>query len=439
MTNPKHPAALGKLLLAAAALALLNGLWSAFLWQQLLVARGGGEAYCALGGGGCTVLWDGAFASQVHDLTGLPVAAWGLVWSAVALVLALLTRRRVLAGGDPEPVSSALALTALAGAFGVVVLLAVSVMAGEFCSNCAITYLLVAGCSGAVFAALGFAPRALGLGAGWALVATAVCYALLLYPGLATPKAGAQHGGSALAQAEPMGGDSIARLRQLLESLPPGERQAMANVRAQYLESKPVRSGPARALFGPGTARVRITTFTDSGCSHCATFHQGLEQLLEAVPPGSIAIEQRVFPLDGSCNSQMTGTGRPQVCLAAQVRVCLEEDPRALELAGWLHEDAAPLRTESIYEVAERLAPRARVEACVASPETQAKIDDDIELAMEAGLQGTPFILVNDRPAPTFVPFLFALVLTGGDAEHPVFDALPEPTAPEPGHEGHAH
>ncbi len=441
MTNPKTPPALNPLLLSAAVAALLNALWSAFLWQQLLVARGGGEAFCALGGEGCAALWDGPFANQVHALTGLPVAAWGLVWSVVALVLPLLTRQRLLGGGDPEPVWSGTAIVAGAGAVSVLVLLAVSVGAGEFCSNCALTYVLVAVYAGLVFVASGaLMPRAFGRGIGWAAAGVALSFAVLLYPGLATPKAGDRHGGDRLAEAQPaIGGDSLARLEQLLESLPEQERTFLSTARARYAAATPVKSREPRALFGSEAATLRITTFTDSGCSHCATFHKGLEQLLAAVPAGSIAVEQRVFPLDGSCNDEVQGQGRPQVCLAAQVRVCLEEDPRALDLAGWLHEDAAPLRTDSIYEVAGRLAPRSTLEACVESPETAAKIADDIELAMEAGLEGTPFILVNDRPAMTYVPFLFALTLTGGDPNHPAFEGLPDPLPVQPGHEGHNH
>ena len=448
MTSSKQSAAIGPLLLTAAGLALANGLWSIFLWQQLLVSRGGGDAYCALGGEGCAALWDGAFANLTHQWTGLPVAAWGLLWSVVALLLAVFARQRVAAKADPEPFWSATALTAAAGAVSVLALLGVSVLAGEFCSNCAITYVLVAGYAGCVYVASGGMPaRNLPRGVVWAGGLVVACFALLLYPGLATPKAGAVPGGEALAEAtagspSAPGGepdDVMARLEQLLDSLPAAERQFVANARARYADAEPVRVGEPRALIGPAGAPIRITTFTDSGCSHCATFHQGLEQLLAAVPPGSIAVDQRVFPLDGSCNDKVGGGGRPQVCLAAQVRVCLEDDPRALELAGWLHEDAAPLSTDSIYEVAERLAPRSRIEECVASSETAAKIDDDIALALRAGLQGTPFVLVNDKPAMTYVPFLFALTLTGGDVNHPVYAGLPEPEAEEAGHEGHNH
>ncbi len=433
------PPVLSSLLLVAYGLALAAAAWAAFLWQQLLVSRQGGEPYCALGGTGCAALWDGAFANQVHAWTGLPVAGWGVVWGLVALVVTLLAWRKVRAGADPEPFWSAAGWVAIAGAVVVVVLLVAGLQAGEFCSNCAIIQILVGTYAGIVFVGRSaLTLQDLRRGALVAGGATVLGFLLMLYPGVATPKAGG-HLGTAALSASAGSDDPTEALRAMIDGLDPAQRQALSNTRAAYAKAKAVRPRTARVLVGDPFAPVRLTTFTDSGCGHCGVFHEALEQLLAVLPPGRMAIEQRVFPLDGSCNAAVRGRGREQVCLAAQVRVCLEEDPRALDLAGWLHTDAAPLGTESIYAVAERLASRSEIEACVGSAETARKIGDDIELALEAGLQGTPFLLVNGRPTPAFVPLLYALALTGGEVEHPVFDGLPAPVAPQPGHEGHAH
>ena len=97
-----------------------------------------------------------------------------------------------------------------------------------------------------------------------------------------------------------------------------------------------------------------------------------------------------MFPLDHSCNEHVQGVGREEVCLAARVRVCLEQDPRAWELTGWLHRDAHPLAEETILRVAERLAPRSQVESCVSSETTDRKLREDIAFAMEAGIMGPP-------------------------------------------------
>lgn len=439
MARELPPSSLRTPLLVAAACALANGLWSLFLWQQLLVARRGGEAFCAFGGG-CGALWDGAFASGVHAWTGLPVAAWGVAWSGAALVLTLLAWRRAGRGVEPGTVWAGVVWVAGAGLLGVLGLGVVSALEGGFCSNCAVTYALVVTFAAAVYTTAWVArPRGVVAGGAWAAVAVAGCFLLLLAPGLQTPKAGAHLGAGALDSAGKGGQGPIAELEGLIAYMPAREKQQLANALAQYQAAEPVRLRRPRALIGDPMAPLRITTFTDSGCSHCAYFHQGLERALEVLPARSVAVDQRVFPLDHACNEHVQVSGREEVCLAARVRVCLEQGARAWELTGWLHEDAQPLGEDTIYRVAERLAPRAQLEACVASGETDAKLREDVAFAMDAGILGTPFVLVNGRPASTYVPFLYALGLTAGDSSHPVFASLPPPVAEESGHEGHAH
>jgi len=445
MSEPKTARPRPTPLLLAALCALGNGAWSIFLWQQLHVARTGGEPYCALGGG-CATLWDGAFASAVHATTGLPVAGWGLVWSVAALALALWVWQRRRTQSDAASAIGGLAWLGLAGALAVSVLIGVSARSGELCGSCAVTYALVGIFAGSVFVALPDLGAAIWKrGVGSAALAVGAGFLLLLYPGLQTPRAGSALGTEMLPEAselapgarpEPV--DPFAQLQELIAKLPPAERQNFANARASYLEAEPVETRRSRVVFGARMAPVRITSWTDSGCSHCAHFHDALERTLRVIPSASIAIEQRVFPLDRSCNGHIIGSGNEAVCLAAKVRLCLEEDPRAWDLSGWLHQEAQPLGTESIYRVATRLAPREKLEACVESSQTQAKLSDDIAYAREAGLEGTPFILVNGRPTDAYVPFLYALAVTQGNAEHPIFDSLPAPSA-EAGHAGHDH
>ena len=72
------PSALG--LAIAIAFGVLHALWSLFQWTQLVAARTGGDSFCGLGGDRsqtCTAVWDGALASTVQSISGLPVAGWG--------------------------------------------------------------------------------------------------------------------------------------------------------------------------------------------------------------------------------------------------------------------------------------------------------------------------------------------------------------------------
>ena len=101
---PEPPRPRPRSLAALVALALVVALVSVFLWLQLVLARSGGPTVCGLGGeGDCASLWDGRLASAVHDTTGLPLPAWGLVWALVAFTIPLLelvalSERRVVPG-----------------------------------------------------------------------------------------------------------------------------------------------------------------------------------------------------------------------------------------------------------------------------------------------------------------------------------------------------
>ncbi len=156
--RPPHP--------SAGSLAALVGLGAAsalgflFLWLELVLARSGGSAFCASdAAASCTAAWDSPFASQVHRLSGLPLAAWGLVWSISAFVMPLLALLRQ-AEGRPQPaLVSATRLLAVIGLGTVVVMMLASAMLGVFCAGCFAADILIAGYAGiALFswAALGY-------------------------------------------------------------------------------------------------------------------------------------------------------------------------------------------------------------------------------------------------------------------------------------------
>ena len=102
------------------ALGALSALWSLFLWAELVVVRSGGTAFCGLGGRfDCNAVWSSAFASGVHRLTGVPLAGWGLVWSAAAFALPLALLLRLSEARPRGGLVSAVRLTALAGILAV--------------------------------------------------------------------------------------------------------------------------------------------------------------------------------------------------------------------------------------------------------------------------------------------------------------------------------
>jgi serine/threonine-protein kinase len=417
-------------------LGVLAALLSLFLWAELLLARAGGSALCALADTtACAQLWDGPFASAVHRITGLPVAAWGLVWALPAATLPILALVRAAEGREGIQWLAAARITAAAGVVGAFVLIAVALQVRTFCVGCFLAYLLVFGYAGIALVgwrALGLpqASRALGLSS----TAAVTAFALLLYPGLRTPRSGdaaglravsAAPGSSTPAGAGLAGAGPADDLTRFVGSLEPRMRQTLADALHLYRNGASFPPGPARALHGPAGAPVRITDFTDIRCRHCAELYQALAVLEREAPKGAFSVEPRQFPLDNACNPYVQRGGDPVRCLAAKARICAEGRTGAQDFGARLFAKQDSLTEGDVYDLLEGLMSRRELEACVARPETAAKLRDDVDLAARYRPDGTPLVLVNGRQAVSFPPFLFAMILNGGRSDHPAFASLP--------------
>ncbi len=446
-------------------LGFVHALWSLFQWSQLVAARTGGTSFCGLGedSTSCTQIWDSPFASAVQEWTGVPVAGWGLVWSLAAFALplwALVDRASSRAEERSEPGGAAWAATiwmALAGIGAIVLLITASLLQGGLCTTCVVTYTLVAAYAASCFVQTPPLSVPLARGISHAAAAVAISFMLLFIPGLRTPMNESAEGRKALLKATaapPLErgsqgtearetpdttDDDVASVTRLLEELQPRLRQTLSDELLRYRQARHVPMRTPRSLIGPPDAAVRLTEFTDVLCGHCASLHETVAQLRTSLPATAFSFEPRHFPLDSSCNPELQGKSTAPVrCLAALAEICLEGHPEAFDYAGSLYENQDDLDEDRVYALAESFRSRERLSDCVNDPATQAKLEQDIAWAAAHKIEGTPLVLINGGPVAPFGPLLYALILTRGDAEHPVFDGLPEGVIRDP-HEGHRH
>lgn len=452
-----------------AALGLLSALLGAFLWRQLMVARAGGTPICGFGEeGACSALWDSAFASAVHARTGLPVAAWGLVWGMVALILPLLALDE--RGG--RGARTAVRLTALGGLVATVGLAAVSVSDGIFCAGCVATYVLVLAYGLVTFFGLGPSLPSLGTGVSLALGATVVAWLLFLYPGTQTPQAegyaleramtrtapvttpvqeepseprasvgeaapvpppAAEDEGGSEGPASPEAEGVEAQLNRaiwdfVLELDAPSQ-QMLADALYVYTHSPIIPVREPRLILGPEDAPVRLTDFTDVRCPACADLHSNLKIFEQAVPPGTFNLEPRHFPLDGRCNP-LIPQERPEAirCQAAKALICLEPSGETAQLQSELFANQEQLDERMLFQLASSYMPEADLRECMESPETASKLGNDIAWAQAHHIRGTPLVLLNGRKGSSFGPFLYVMLLNEGRADHPAFEQLPPPS-----------
>ena len=399
--------------------------------------RSGGAAVCALGETvNCATVWNSAFASRLHGLFGMPVAALGLVWGLAAFALTVRVMVHALGGRPLARPVVAVRLVAAVGALSCITFAMGSFKAGAVCLTCLTTFALVAAFAAVSFlklpGALSPSAEELRSAALWAGAFTAVAFALLLKPGLDTPRAG----GTGLTQnltspQTPSEDGQVAKVKGFLQGLPWAEKQAVSDSLAEYKRSPTpdLSRFLTRFKYGPDDAPVKVVEFTDVRCSHCRMLEQMMRELKSVVPASALSVEPRHFPLDGECNpliARVDGAGVS--CLGAKAQVCLEGAPDFWELREKLFAEQESLTKERILEIASSGSlSRQALDACLARPETQKKVADDVAFAALYSPEGTPLVVVNGRKGSPSIPWLYAMAMTGGDPNSKVFADLPPP------------
>ena len=428
------PAAAPVLLLTVSVAAALLAL---FQWMELVVVRSGGTTICNISSAmNCEAVWDSVLASRIHHYLGVPVAGLGLVWALTAFGLAAVLIYRMLVGLATEPAIVALRIAAGVGILACITFAIGSARIGSICPTCLATYAVVVAFAMVVVKLLPgplqpekqyLKPALLwtvGLGVGF--------YLLLLVPGLRTPESASSGHLERISQAnsQPLGNVEKA-VQGYFRELSGVEVQVVSDALATYRRSPNLAIGrfAVRNRKGPENAPVHFVEFTDIKCTHCAQLLEIMKQLERVVPAGRFSIEARNFPLDGACNPSIAAPSPDGLrCLGAKVQICLEGAPDFWEIREKLFAEQPSLTRDRILEVASSgLTSRAALDRCVVSPETDAKLKEDIAYAMQYNPKGTPLVLINGREATPIGSFLFAMAMTNGDPNSPAFSKLPPP------------
>jgi uncharacterized membrane protein/protein-disulfide isomerase len=446
---------------------ILSSCWAVFQWVELVDARQGLKPFCSVNDTlNCTAVWDSPVAVALHNLTRVPVAGHGLMWGLLmtALLAALWFQVRT-----PSWWVGAVRITSVVGVLSVVLLAIASAMAGALCLTCLGTYALVAVAVFAAWRATSAQPASWMHGAGVAGAGAFGLWLLCLYPGLQTPHAPQTNLALPAAPNKPAAttttptipaaplppsgpgpfdgaptGDPTRDqlLSEFIGQLDAGTKQLISDVFGMYqtAQAQPKKALPTtRALsIGSGNEPVQLIDWTDPRCPHCRALHHTLVEIKESLPPGLFSVDSRQFPLDGACNPGVQRKSDDAFrCTAAKAAICFEGDKRVLEATGAIFD----LESPTVADLMKVLAPikaQAALTACITSPQTQKKLEDDVAAALVHDLQGTPLLLANGFEFHNFPPALYVFILTGGSMKHPALASLPAPRPP-PKDDGHGH
>ena len=369
-------------ILVLAAVALAASVASLYVHYQL-IADPTYVSFCDVNE---TVSCEAVYKSEYGTVAGVPVAAGGVVWSALVLLLAGYGMR------NPRSESAG-------RVSGYVFLLSVIGLASVFyfgyasffvlkkaCPLCMAVYVSVIGIflfSSSLAPSLGSlfshlrddigdtvsSPNAMGLGALWLLGSLAL---VALFPREAILAEGAQ--AAAPAPVEVLDPAVVTELHAWIDKQP--------------------RVPEVVALTPPGV-KVQVVKFNDYQCPACRMTYVAYKDIFakyEASNPQDFRYDTRDFPLDSECG---VGGIHAYACEAAvAVRLAKAKDPaKGKELENWLFERqdrlTRDLAKQGLLEIAQ-------VNSYDADyPKTLEAIRADVKLGTAVGVNGTPTFFVN--------------------------------------------
>ena len=176
---------------------------------------------------------------------------------------------------------------------------------------------------------------------------------------------------------------------------------------------------------GPADAPIKVVEFADFMCPGCRAASVALKEYF-AQAKGDISLTFKNFPLEKSCNPGIGQGIHVGACELALGAIC------ASELGVfWPYHDRIFSRA---WEVATRQdvidngvavgMNKAKLEACLASPEAKSKLAIQIKEGFETVVQVTPTLVVNGRKLNATNEFSSAI-----EAERKKLAAAPAPAA----------
>ena len=371
------------LLLVLAAVAFAASVASLYVHYQL-IKNPDYESFCDVSE---TVSCEAVYKSSYGTVAGVPVAAGGVVWSGLVLLLTAYGMRNPRSENAAR-VSGYVFLLSIVGLASVLYFANASFfILRKACPLCMAVYVTVIGIfliSGAIAPKFGAlvsgigedlnglvgSPAAMGLGALW-LVGSLGLVALFPKEPIRDP---------ATAAAAPV---------VPLETLD----QSQIEEWHKWIDAQP--KVPEVAKLQPAGVKVFVLKFNDYQCPACRMTYFAYKDIFakyEASNPQAFRYETRDFPLNTKCG---VGMAHAFACEAAvAVRLAKAKDPvKGKELENWLFERqdsfSLPLIKQGLSEIAQVNSFDAEY------PKTIEAVRADVKLGTAVGVNGTPTFFVN--------------------------------------------
>lgn len=152
---------------------------------------------------------------------------------------------------------------------------------------------------------------------------------------------------------------------------------------------------PGGRLVGTPGAPVEIKEFSDFQCSVCSHAHEVVVELLRE-NSGKVYFQHLDFPLDMSCNREVTRPFHSHACKASYFARCADEQGRFWPFVDLLFHNQEDLSEPNLEAYAQQVGLDVdKLTTCARRPETRQAILGEVEEGIRLGVQGTPTFFVN--------------------------------------------
>jgi len=198
------------------------------------------------------------------------------------------------------------------------------------------------------------------------------------------------------------------------------DESVINGVMQKFLSQQPfafsLDQGPS---FGPKDAPIVVVEFSDYQCPYCALSARTIPTLIKAYGD-KVRYVYKFYPLDSACNPKMDRAAHPLACRAAKVSYCLFKEKGSdafYKFKSETFEKQADMTPESLVASAKGLgANEETLKKCLDDASTHQYVLDNVNEGVSAKVEGTPAIYVNGRivetgPNPQVLVRVFDAVL----------------------------
>ncbi|PIR25756.1 MAG: hypothetical protein COV43_04065 [Deltaproteobacteria bacterium CG11_big_fil_rev_8_21_14_0_20_42_23] len=165
-------------------------------------------------------------------------------------------------------------------------------------------------------------------------------------------------------------------------------------------------------VWGNPDAKVVLIEFSDFQCPFCKRAALNIKPYLQEFKD-KVQLRFVNYPLDMSCNSKLDHPLHAHACMAAKASICASKKMDFWKFHDDIFNHQKGLNDETLQKIArDHGIDEAFFNTCLSSPETEARLQEDLAAAHKIYISGTPTILLNGRAVRYWTDgrFLQALV-----------------------------